>query len=195
MSVQRAGTEVAYTVTWLEMTRRPSYDWPHQPSGPAASLLRAEDPPRWWFDALYGAVGRDYAWEDMPERSDAEWRAWFDPAHMRLYALVARGWPHGFFLLDESGGEDAGGGGAATDLAYFGLVPEAIGGGWGSWLLRTAILTAWEREGMERLTVNTCTLDHPRALAIYQSNGFVPVRRAERTRTLKRDRDLSRIPD
>ena len=195
MSVQPAGTEVDYTVTWLEMTRRPAYDWPHQPSGPAASLLLAEDTPRWWFDALYGAVGRDYAWEDMPERSDAEWEAWFDPAHMRLYALMSRGWPHGFFMLDESGGEDARGGETATDLAYFGLVPEAIGRGWGTWLLRTAILTAWEREGLERLTVNTCTLDHPRALATYQKAGFAPVRRAEHRRILKRDRDLSRIPD
>ena len=194
MTVQRAGTEVPYTVTWLEMTRRPSYDWPHAPAGPAASLLKSEGAPRWWFAMLYDAVGRDYAWEDMPERSDPEFAAWFDPAHMRLYTLMARGWAQGFFLLDESGGEEAHEGETTTDLTYFGLVPEAVGRGWGTWLLRTAILTAWQREGLERLTVNTCTLDHPRALATYQKNGFTPYRRADRARVLKRDRDLSRIP-
>jgi hypothetical protein len=32
------------------------------------------------------------------------------------------------------------------------------------------------------MTVNTCTLDHPRALPAYQSWGFHPVRREERRR-------------
>ena len=52
----------------------------------------------------------------------------------------------------------------------------------------------WDRDGIQKLTVNTCTLDHPRALAVYQKNGFKPVRREEKSRILKRDRDLSRIP-
>ena len=64
----------------------------------------------------------------------------------------------------------------------------------GSWLLKTAILTAWERKCVSKLTVETCTLDHPRALALYQKHGFTPVRRERRTRRLTRDRDLSRIP-
>jgi hypothetical protein len=35
--------------------------------------------------------------------------------------------------------------------------------------------------------VNTCTLDHPRALIQYQKHGFTPVRQEERTRLLTRD--------
>ncbi|MEM9031109.1 MAG: GNAT family N-acetyltransferase, partial [Pseudomonadota bacterium] len=92
------------------------------------------------------------------------------------------------FLLDLSAPSE-------TDLAYFGLVPSAVGRGLGTYLLRTAILTAWSRDGLEKLTVNTCTLDHPRALQHYQRNGFTPVRREDHTRTLDRPRDLSRIPD
>jgi hypothetical protein len=30
--------------------------------------------------------------------------------------------------------------------------------------------------GIERMTVNTNTLDHPRAYGLYQEMGFVPVR-------------------
>ena len=56
----------------------------------------------------------------------------------------------------------------------------------GRFLLGTAIHTAWEAPGTERVTVNTCTLDHPRALGLYQRMGFVPVRREERRRTLTR---------
>ncbi|MDD9922100.1 MAG: hypothetical protein OXQ92_07465, partial [Boseongicola sp.] len=93
-----------------------------------------------------------------------------------------------FFLLEDA--EDG-----TVDLAYFGMVPEAIGKGLGAWLLKTAILTAWDRPNTQRLTVNTCTLDHPRALATYQKHGFQPVGREDKTRILTRDRDLSRIPD
>jgi GNAT superfamily N-acetyltransferase len=84
--------------------------------------------------------------------------------------------------------------GGVTDMAYFGMVPEAVGRGLGGWLLKTAILTAWDHPGVSKVTVNTCTLDHPRALALYQKNGFTPVGREDKTRILTRDRDLTRIP-
>ena len=187
MTVQAAGTKLDYTVTWLEMTHRPEWDWPHLPATTAASLVRAIDPPVWWFLTLYDAVGRDYAWEDVHAREHKDIEAWLRSDRMALYTLFSDGWPRGFFML-----EDVGDG--VCDLAYFGMVPEAVGLGLGSWLLKTAILTAWDRPGTTKLTVNTCTLDHPRALQTYQKHGFTPVRREDRTRTLTRDRDLSRIP-
>jgi GNAT superfamily N-acetyltransferase len=185
MTLQKAGTEIAYTVTYLEMDARPAYGYPHLPVASTAALLKAEEPPVWYFLSLYDAVGRDYAWEDIhavPEQEVAE-----QLANSQLYTLTEKGWPHGFFMLEET---DPG----SVNLAYFGLVPEAVGKGLGTWLLQTAILTAWDTEGTERVTVNTCTLDHPRALALYQKNGFHPVRREEKTRILTRDRDLTRIP-
>lgn len=188
MTLQAAGTEVAYTVTFLEMTSRPAFGWPHLPANISASLLKAEDPPVWYFLNLYDAVGRDYAWEDIHLKEHSDLREWLCDDKMMLFTLIGRGWPQGFFLLDT---RDAG----TVDLAYFGLVPEAIGTGLGGWLLKTAILTAWDIPGTTRLTVNTCTLDHPRALATYQKNGFTPIRREDHTRILTRDRDLSRIPE
>ncbi|SMX23534.1 GNAT family N-acetyltransferase [Boseongicola aestuarii] len=187
MTRQCAGTEVAYTVTYLEMDKRPSWDWPHLPVGAQVSLMQAEKPPVWFFLSLYDAVGRDYAWEDIHKREHAEIQEWLTADAMSLYVLYGHGWPHGFFLLEDKGD-------GVVDIAYFALVPEAIGRGLGKWLLRTAILTAWDRPGAKKLTVNTCTLDHPRALQTYQKSGFTPVRREDRTRVLTRDRDLSRIP-
>jgi len=174
-----AGTEVAYTVTWLEMTRRPDWAWPHQPSGAPASLLVAAAPPAWYFLSLYDAVGRDHAWEDMHARPVPELEAWLAKPAVRLYTLMRDGWPHGFFVLDATAA-------GAVNLAYFGLVAQAVGIGFGQFLLGTAILTAWETPATERMTVNTCTLDHPRALGLYQKMGFVPVRREERRRILTR---------
>jgi GNAT superfamily N-acetyltransferase len=187
MSLQRAGTKLDYVVTWLEMTARPEGDWPRLPAGSSAALLNADEPPVWYFLSLYDAVGRDYAWEDIHAREHSEIESWLHSDVTSLYTLLDRGWPHGFFLL-----EDAGDG--VCDIAYFGLVPDAVGSGLGQWLLKTAILSAWERPGTSKVTVNTCTLDHPRALALYQKNGFTPVRQEQRTRVLTRDRDLSRIP-
>lgn len=187
MTIQPKGTRLDYTVTWLEMTARPSWGWPPMPATSSATLVRSKAPPVWWFLTLYDAVGRDYAWEDIHSREHAEIQDWLHAGDMALYTLMQDGWPHGFFLLES---KDRG----VTNLAYFGLVPEAVGTGMGSWLLKTAILTAWDHPDTDKLTVDTCTLDHPRALQTYQKHGFVPVRREDRTRVLNRDRDLSRIP-
>src|SRR4029079_7587334 len=89
------------------------------------------------------------------------------------YTFVRGAWRHGFFLLDGRAPD-------VVDLCFFGLVPEAIGRGLGTFLLQTAVHAAWDRPGTERVTVNTTTLDHPRALPLYQKAGFVPVRRETR---------------
>ncbi len=186
MTIQTAGTEVPYTVTFLEMDACPSWDWPHLPVRSQVSLLHAEAPPVWFFLCLYDAVGRDYAWEDIHKREHDEIGEWLAADAMSLSVLYGRGWPQGFFLLEDKGE-------GVVDIAYLGLVPEAVGSGLGKWMLRTAILTAWARPSTTKLTVNTCTLDHPRALQTYQKSGFTPVRREDHVRTLTRDRDLSRI--
>ncbi|PWE31675.1 GNAT family N-acetyltransferase [Pararhodobacter marinus] len=180
MTLYKAGETVEYRVTWLEMTRRPGYGWPSLPVGRDVILTHADTPPAWWFLALYNAVGRDYAWTDKHAMDDAAIADWIQHADVSLYTLMGKGWPQGFFMLDwrETG---------TCDLAYFGLVPEAVGMGLGSWLLKTAILTGWERAGTTRMTVNTCTLDHPRALAQYQRMGFSPLKTEVHSRTLAQD--------
>ena len=175
-----AGARVDYRVTWLEMTRRPTFDWPRLPVGRDAVLLRADTPPWWWFLALYDAVGRDYAWTDQHSVPTPDLEAWIQHPDVSLYTLMGQGWPQGFFLLDwRTPG--------TCDLAYLGLVPQVTGKGLGTWLLRSALLTGWARDGVQRMTVNTCTLDHPRALAQYQRHGFSPIRTEVRSRVLTRD--------
>lgn len=176
----KAGETVRYRITWLEMTAPPTFGWPRLPVGREALLVRADTPPWWYFLSLYDAVGRDYAWTDRHADSPEALNAWLHDPQVSLYSLMAQGWPQGFFVLD---GREAG----TCDLAYFGLVPEAVGRGLGWWLLQTAVMTAWGRPGVQRLAVNTCTLDHPRALGQYQRAGFTPIRTAEAERVLKRD--------
>ncbi len=166
---------VEVTITYLEMEARPNYARPHQPLGHQAALLHAENPPLWYFLSLYRAVGAQYQWTDWFERPESELREFVQHPDMALYTLIRQGWPAGFFMLDrrEKG---------VCDLAYLGLVPEMVGQGFGKYLLQEAVHTGWDGEGVEKMTVNTCTLDHPRALALYQSAGFAPVRQEIITR-------------
>ncbi len=180
MTTHRAGETVDYTVTFLEMTARPGYGWPPAPAGMTGALLKAEQPPVWYFRALYDAVGRDYAWTDLHGSEEADIADWLASPDVALFSLIDQGWPRGFFVLDWRADE-------ACELAYFGLVPCSVGRGLGSWMLRTAILTAWARAGLSCLRVNTCTLDHPRALIQYQKHGFTVDRREQRQRVLTRD--------
>ena len=59
------------------------------------------------------------------------------------------------------------------ELAYFGLLPDFIGKGLGSYLLDWAVETAWAHNPI-RLWVHTCDFDHPGAFAVYQRAGFAP---------------------
>ena len=61
-----------------------------------------------------------------------------------------------------------------VELAYFGMMEHATGQGIGRWFLGAAIAAAG-RTGRKRVTVQTCTLDHPAALPLYQKLGFSPV--------------------
>ncbi len=188
MTLIPAGTEVPYTVTFLEMTERPDWPMPQLPGD--IRLERAIDPPVWYFLALYDAVGRDYEWQDRFDQAEddpAALQAFVRHPEVVIWTAMARGWPQGFFVLDWS---EPG----TCDLAYFGLVPQAVGNGLGKTLLQTAILTGWAAEGVERMTVNTCTLDHPRALTLYQRLGFTPIAREKRRRVLANDHDPSRFP-
>jgi len=169
--------DVEVTITYLEMGERPSYDRPSLPPGAPSALISAEKPPLWYFLSLYSAVGRDYHWTDRLEQNPDEVRAWIHGPEVTLYTLMRDGWPAGFFVLDGSTPVEC-------EVAYFGLVPEAVGTGMGKYLLKTAIHLGWDRPGVEKLTVETCTLDHPRALGLYQTCGFTPVAQAVKTRAI-----------
>ncbi|MEO0386955.1 MAG: GNAT family N-acetyltransferase [Pseudomonadota bacterium] len=176
-----AGTDVTVHVTYLEMLARPPFDRPSVPLGPPLALIRAERPPVWWFLDLYRAVGRDWEWTDRLHEAPESLAAFVQDPAVVLFTLIRSGWPAGFFQLDFR--RDA-----ACEIAYFGLVPEAVGQGLGKYLLQTAIHAAWDRPGLARLHLHTCTLDHPAALPLYQSCGFQPYARDSYSHILTQDR-------
>ncbi|MEO1470193.1 MAG: GNAT family N-acetyltransferase [Pseudomonadota bacterium] len=162
-----------YTITFLEMTERPRRALPPAPVGPRLAILEAHGSPVEWFLYLYRTVGGPWQWNDWLEASREAQEAFVGDPQVSIHTLMLDGWPGGFFMLDRRAL-------GVCDLAYFGLVPQAVGRGLGHWFLSTAVDAAWTAPGTVRVTVNTCTLDHPRALGLYQRVGFVPLRQETR---------------
>lgn len=157
-------------VTHLEMMAEPRLPPCPRPVGKYA-LMRAENPPVHFYRYLYDAVGRDYVWVNRKRLSDEALARIVQHEEVEIYVLYCGGAPAGYFELDFRSMP-------RVELSFMGLMPEHVGSGLGSFLLREAIQTAWARHP-ERLIVQTCTLDHPRALPLYQRMGFTPYAQEE----------------
>ena len=165
----QAPRDAPVTITYLEMRAPPAEPGPPAPEG--AALLRAAPCTVAYYRYLYDAVGRPWLWTDRKTLSDAQLAEILDDPRVEVWTALSHGVPAGYFELDRRPAPE-------VDLAYFGLTPEFIGRRLGPWLLGAAIARAWS-EAPTRLTVNTCTLDHPKALPLYQRMGFAVCGRRE----------------
>ncbi|MBE7637047.1 GNAT family N-acetyltransferase [Sneathiella sp. P13V-1] len=159
------------TITYLKMTGGPR---PQNITPPAIphSIIRSENPTVSFYRYLYDAVGRDWGWTDRKKLSDEDLDRVIKDKDTEIYVLYVRGTPAGYAELNFKNYP------AAVDLAYFGIMPEFIGMKMGPYFLNWAIEQAWYRDP-DCITVNTCTLDHPKALPMYQRFGYVPYEQRE----------------
>lgn len=160
-------SKLTYTITYLEMTEHPRLEPAQPPAGLRLALLRAENPSVAFYRYLYDRIGEDWTWWERRLLGDAELEAIIQNPKVEIYVLYVNGVPAGYFEIDRRNPR-------SVDLAYFGLLPEFVGRGLGAYFLTEAIETAWSSEP-ERVTVNTNSLDHPRALTLYQRLGFLPI--------------------
>lgn len=171
-------------ITYLEMTAPPVRPSLPRPAGKLA-LLRVEQPTVSFYRYLYNTVGERWFWYERRRMTDDALRAIVEDPKVEIYVLYVAGAPAGYIELDRRGGSD-------INIALFGLLPEFIGRGYGAYLLDWAVSQAWSY-APSRLTVTTCTLDHPRALRMYQRAGFVPYRQAQKV--IVDPRRLGLIPE
>ncbi len=150
-------------VTYLDMRAHPGGPRVHPPPGKIA-LMRAEPCSVSFYRYLYDAVGEPWLWYVRREWDDTRLATHLNRERTEIFVLYLGGVPAGYFELDAAQPRE-------TELSYFGLLPEFIGRGLGQFLLQAAIDRAWSRP-LDRLRVNTCTFDHPRALPNYQRAGF-----------------------
>ena len=159
----RADVEVKRT--YLEMTAASDLR-PAPRTDPSARVERVEGSPASFYRYLYAEVGRACRWVDRLAWTDGDIRAHLATPGVSLWLLTVRAAPAGYFELKA----DAEGG---VEIAYFGLLPEFIGRGYGKHLLTEAVERAWSL-GARRVWLHTCSLDDPAALPNYLARGFRP---------------------
>jgi GNAT superfamily N-acetyltransferase len=157
--------QLAALVTYLEMTAPPAGPVPSTSLQLRRVRLSAED-----YRALFRRIGAPWLWFSRLQMADADLQAIIDDPGVELFGVTAVEAVVGMLELDfRAAGE--------CEIAFVGLVPSLAGEGHGRWLLAEAVHRAW-REGVTRVHVHTCTLDHPAALAAYRRAGFTPYKRA-----------------
>jgi GNAT superfamily N-acetyltransferase len=159
--------ELVAVVTFLEMLEPPALELPPSP----LALQRIADPRPSEYRTLFRKVGAKWLWFSRLIMEDAKLADIIGDPDVELFVVVDDTGAHvGMLELDlREDGE--------CELSFVGLVPELAGQGHGRWLLAEAVSRAW-RDGVERVHVHTCTLDHPAALSAYRRVGFKPYKRA-----------------
>ncbi|GAB4169281.1 MAG: hypothetical protein OHK0024_04820 [Thalassobaculales bacterium] len=169
--------QVETVVTYLQMTARPTRPTVPLPAGPRLSVQRAVQPPLPFYRFLYNTVGADWDWTVRRSMSDEALAAIIHDPLVEVFVLSVDGAPGGYCELDRRREATPG---AGIEIAYFGLLPWAVGRGLGWWFLNWAVDQAWSYNPA-RVWLHTCDLDHPRALPNYQRAGFVPFDRKTET--------------
>ena len=160
--------QIRVVITYLEMTQKPASIDQRTSRAEAVAILRAAPPTTAYYRFLYDTVGAPWSWYERRALTDEALTSIIVDPNVEVYVLYVNGTPAGFAELDRRAEND-------VELAYFGLMPDFIGRGLGPYLLNWAIARAWSYEP-DRMCVNTCTLDHPKAIGMYQRAGFRPIR-------------------
>ena len=135
----------------------------------AASLELWNRPTPDAYRALFRQVGTPWLWFSRLAMDHAALDAILSDPLVRLLRVVVQDEVVGFVELDN---RQAG----HCTLQFVGLVPGWTGRGLGGWLLAQTLAHAWGSR-VERVLVQTCTLDHPAALPAYLRAGFKAVGR------------------
>ena len=153
-------------ITRLEMTAPPRQSLP-LPVNITTAVMRVPEIPAAYYRFLYDQVGRRWHWVDRLRMDDAALNAILRDKRTEIAVLYVNGAPAGFYEFYRHDDE-------SVEFCHFGLMEHALGLGVGKWFLLQALYAAWSHEP-QKVVVTTNTLDHPRAVQLYQMFGFSPV--------------------
>jgi len=159
--------KLAAVVTYLEMRIPPPPDL-----NPTVSEFKVQYVPKpevTWYRELYRRVGEPWLWFSRLRMSDDELRAIIHNDSIDVFALSYNEVDGGLLEFDRRRIPD-------IEILYFGVTPALIGKGAGRTLLRYGLAAEWQHHP-QRVWLHTCNWDHPKALAFYMREGFVPYKR------------------
>jgi len=153
------------TVTYMEMVSYPKHLILTKPEQLNTEIKLMVEPSVDFYRYLYNTVGEKWTWIERRLLDDSDLQKLIRSSDVEIYILYVDDNVAGF---GEIGWDRASNG---SEIKYFGLIPDYIGKRLGPYFLNNIINIAWKRNPV-RLRVNTCDLDHPSALRVYQKSGF-----------------------
>ena len=111
---------------------------------------------------FYKQIGRKHQWVDRLIWQDKNWMDYVSNKNLKTFILQKNDEYVGYFELIFHKNE--------CEIAYFGILEEYIGRGYGGFLLSEALKIGFKNAN--RIWVHTCTLDHPNAIENYKSRGM-----------------------
>ncbi len=123
-------------------------------------------PDYFWY--LYNTIGRDCCWYEKNQMTREQLSSYLAGRH--CLTLLVDGIPSGMGILASTP--------KMQELSYFGMMPHAIGQGYGKWFIQSMLakaseMTDFDGERWDHVYVETCSLDHQNALPVYKNAGFV----------------------
>lgn len=159
--------KISNVVTFLEMHAPPEAE---ESSRSDLHLDRIEHPDIDWYRDIYRAIGEDLMWFSRIIVTDDTLREILTDPKVEVFALRKDDQDAGLLELDLRQFPD-------IEIAFFGLLPDMVGGGAGRWLMSRTLELAWAHNP-KRVWLHTCSFDHPSALSFYIRSGFIPYKRA-----------------
>ena len=138
------------------------------------ALMKQADMPLHFYRYLQYRVGREFHWVARLRLDNAALAKIIHDPTTAIHVLYLNGDPE------------------KVSLEYFGTMRQAHGLGLGRWFPSQAIEAAWNLNPL-KVTVNTCTLDHPADMPLYQKLGFVPVGQSDTFLHPLTDDDILRL--
>ncbi len=132
--------------------------WPHGVGFTRCRMPLAD------YRALYDQVGRKWHWVNRRHLNDQQLAVIVHHPATETHVLSRDGANIGFVELNFKLSPQ-------VEIVFVGLVEEEIGQGFGYAMIREALRIIQARNPT-RVIIQTCTLDHPTALPLYQRIGF-----------------------
>ena len=128
--------------------------------------LQFIDPPDFQINKFfYRQIGKDHRWIDRLVWNDQKWIQYVENSKVKTYVLQDQedliGYFEQIFNFEKKN----------CEIAYFGILKEYYGKKYGGFLLSESIKNSFI-EGIERVWLHTCSLDHEFALKNYQARGM-----------------------
>ena len=161
--------QIAAIVTHLEMHAKHALRKEYVKPGEYA-IRRMSRPELAAYREIYRRVGENWLWFSRLAMDDETLTAIVHDPGVEVHILRHRGKDEGILEIDFRRFPE-------VEISFLGVVGTLLGKGAGRYLMNRALEIAWAR-APKRVTIHTCTLDHPRALEFYLKSGFTPYSRS-----------------